>query len=365
MGGYQVEQREKTRKELETGSGAQQGNIVRMANSGASQGNIMRMANSDLQQGIPLSGMNTVGGAAPRTAKGGGPWVHGVSPSVRMIAEMEADLRRSKTEKEKIAQEEKERFIKGHKRITPVEPMNVARETRGEIGYGRAVTPNVLHQSDKEKDKVRYEGDDPYITYSKNRFYTIMNTMQRMNRWPTAEELGGKPMTPGELKAAMRAQKAITEDMKNGEHSRLEENRVLYRGVGANYTGILQNLLGVEKGASEEKLRKKMQGSTITDKALMSTSLDPNIAADFARQHSQGPQDVGTTFQLYVPKGTKAQYIAPTSQYQYEQEMLLDNNAPIRIIDVNSGWDGMNKEYRMIRGAVTHGNLLGGHRNKK
>lgn len=213
----------------------------------------------------------------------------------------------------------------------------------------------------------RYEGDAPYRIYSNDRFFKIMNILKREKRIATAKELYNEddpescgPVTLQELAMAMKAQEFISEDISNGEHSQLQNGRVVYRGGGNKLTNFLKKQFAIREDDSEDVVRQKMQEGYINEEALMSSSLDIMTAKDFADKGSKEDDETGTVLQLYASRGTNVQYISPSSEYDGEYEMLFDAGTNIRIIDAvyNKG------KYLQIRGAVTHGNLLGTHRKK-
>lgn len=241
----------------------------------------------------------------------------------------------------------------------------------------------IIRQDETLNAKDKFEGDGAFKLYSTNRYFKIMNMLLREGRCPTEEEMPPKPKKPGvrdesgpvtmeELMVAMAAIEMLADEMDNAKHAKLDKNRVVYRGAGNFYTNLLKSTFGVKEEDSEAKMRKKMQGGAITDKGFMSTSLDVQTAKMFAYQGSKtsgtGQKGTGTIVQLYVPKGTKGQFIAPLSEYRDEEELLLNSNTPIRIIDVTKSQDWASEDgvhdYLLVRGSVFAGNLLGAHRGQ-
>lgn len=104
-----------------------------------------------------------------------------------------------------------------------------------------------------------------------------------------------------------------------GRH-KLNENLVLFSGTNnvSYFTGASSSL----------KDMKNAIGKTITDKAVISTSIDHGVAANF------GTGSYHTVLEIYAPaKLTKGAFIKSFSQYPYEQEILLDCNQSYKILD--------------------------------
>lgn len=67
---------------------------------------------------------------------------------------------------------------------------------------------------------------------------------------------------------------------------------------------------------------------SITDKAVVSTSIDHGVAACF------GTGSYHTVLEIYAPAHlTDGAFIKSFSQYPYEQEILLDSNQSYKVLD--------------------------------
>lgn len=107
--------------------------------------------------------------------------------------------------------------------------------------------------------------------------------------------------------------------MELGRH-KLNENLILYSGTNnvTNFTGTSSSL----------KDMKNTIGKTITDKAVISTSIDHGVAASF------GTGSYHTVLEIYAPaNATKGAFIKSFSQYPCEQEILLDCNQSYKVLD--------------------------------
>ena len=101
---------------------------------------------------------------------------------------------------------------------------------------------------------------------------------------------------------------------------KLNENLVLYSG-----TNDVTNITGT---SSSLKDMRNTIGKTITDKAVISTSIDHGVAAYF------GTGTYHTVLEIYAPKDvTEGAYIKRFSQYPYEQEILLDCKQSYKVLD--------------------------------
>lgn len=206
---------------------------------------------------------------------------------------------------------------------------------------------------------------DSYKQYSANRSYTIMNNMARgLEQKPikTGKDIA-LPVTEKDEKKAADALIDISKDME-GPRSRLEKDRTVYRGVGSNYINTLRKQLGIGDKVQGEELNRRLKGAIIFDKAFTSTSLDPNTAEYFAQQNidKQSKEKNAMIFQIHAPKGLKAQYIAPISRYKEEDELLVDQNTPLRILDVTMQTDPENNiEYRLVKAEFLN-SYIGSHR---
>ncbi len=101
---------------------------------------------------------------------------------------------------------------------------------------------------------------------------------------------------------------------------KLNENLVLFSG-----TNDVTNITGT---TSSLKDMKNAIGKTITDKAVVSTSIDHGVASCF------GTGSYHTVLEIYAPAHlTDGAFIKSFSQYPYEQEILLDSNQSYKVLD--------------------------------
>lgn len=101
---------------------------------------------------------------------------------------------------------------------------------------------------------------------------------------------------------------------------KLNENLILFSGTNdvSNITGASSSLKDMQNAI----------GKTITDKAVVSTSVDHGVAAYF------GTGSYHTVLEIYAPADlTKGAFIKSFSQYPYEQEILLDCNQSYKVLD--------------------------------
>lgn len=260
-------------------------------------------------------------------------WVKGISPAAGILKQLEADEVLSSDEREKAFLEEEERFYlwdDAHK---------------------------------QQPGGSKYEGAAGMTAYSNDRNYKIINAIARTGvvpEWLSNEE---NPVSVAEAKDMMEATDAIRRGMNTGEHTRLEKDRVVYRGIGAGYNNILRSQIG--GGNPKKSFNEELSGQIVSDHAFTSTTMNPEVASDFAV--ANGENGDRTIIQAHLPKGMKTQYITPVSEFQgsdSEYEMLLDQDAPFRIIDASDGIEGkFGQSVRKIRGAYLRG-LIGGHRRK-
>lgn len=198
-----------------------------------------------------------------------------------------------------------------------------------------------------------YIGTEAYNKYTSNFYYTIMNTLARTGKPPKTAWDDGKEVqvTKEAAEIAMKALQAMSEDMREGLFSQLEEDRIVYRGVGSNYGDILRDQLGIGDEVTGEELNRKLKGNVIFDKAFTSTSLDPNVAHDFAERNSKmNGKNEATIIQIHAPKGLKAKYLTPISEFGDEAELLIDQNTPLRILDVTMVEDSKTgTKYRLVK----------------
>lgn len=97
-----------------------------------------------------------------------------------------------------------------------------------------------------------------------------------------------------------------------------------------------------------KELNRKLKGAVLFDKAFTSTTLDPSVAETFAKENSG--KEEATILQIYAHKGLKSQFLAPISKYGYEEELLVDQNTPLRILDVTMEEDPETGiKYRLVK----------------
>lgn len=75
-------------------------------------------------------------------------------------------------------------------------------------------------------------------------------------------------------------------------------------------------------------------GSTIQDKAFVSTSLNKSVAVDFARKGKSG-----MLMEIDVPAGTKAAYMQKLRPESIERELLLGRNSRFQVTGVRKEGD--------------------------
>ena len=101
---------------------------------------------------------------------------------------------------------------------------------------------------------------------------------------------------------------------------KLHRNTVFYRGTAdvSNITGTSYTL----------KDMKKSIGRTYTDKTLVSTSINHEIAGNFSNENK------GAVLEIYAPKNISVcGYIERISEFSSEQEMLFAANTKFKVID--------------------------------
>lgn len=198
-----------------------------------------------------------------------------------------------------------------------------------------------------------YLGIESYQKYSMNYYYTIMNTLARKGKPPKTVMVNGQEVTVTEkdVQIAIAAMKDMSQDMNEGPHSQLQEDRTVYRGVGDFFIDNLRKQLGIANGVTDEELNRRLKGAIFFDRAFTSTSLNPDVAEDFATHNSgKNGKKEATILQIHAPKGLKAQYIAPISKYKGEAELLVDQNTPLRILDVVTEVDPKTGiKYRLVK----------------
>ena len=101
---------------------------------------------------------------------------------------------------------------------------------------------------------------------------------------------------------------------------KLHKNTVFYRGTAdvSNITGTSYTL----------KDMKKSIGRTYTDKTLVSTSINHEVAVNFSNENK------GAVLEIYAPKNISVcGYIERISEFSSEQEMLFAANTKFKVID--------------------------------
>lgn len=115
------------------------------------------------------------------------------------------------------------------------------------------------------------------------------------------------------------------------EASKVDADFTTYRGLFA------QNLLpDVSDGDYEGALR-DLVGETISDPAILSTSLSPTTAVGFASRRREGqdaPNSPGVMFRLNVPEGSSALSMEGHSLHRAENEVLLPPGTHMEIVGV-------------------------------
>ena len=238
---------------------------------------------------------------------------------------------------------------------------NATHEERQKIWGEETKRFNTAHLNKDEKKKLDsvinklqdlYVGVDSYRKYSETYYCAIMNTLARTGKPPKTVWDNGKELSVTEegVKSAMDAWKAMSKDMEEGSHSRLQKDRIVYRGVGGkSYTdNVLRKQLGIGTEVTGEELNRKLKGAVLFDKAFTSTTLDPSVAETFAKENSG--KEEATILQIYAHKGLKSQFLAPIRKYGYEEELLVDQNTPLRILDVTMEEDPETGiKYRLVK----------------
>lgn len=206
-------------------------------------------------------------------------------------------------------------------------------------------------QEDREQEAASDEKNEDslmqaYRRYSENFYYSVMNHMLRygVNPETVNSDKGGKcKVEEVHVKIALRTIKRISDAMNIGKHSRLERDRLVYRGAGKGYNNVLRRSVGltplpnpgVENNPEDAyELNRKLINHNVTDNAFVSTSLLPNVAESFA--HHNGVRGDCTYIRIYAPKGLKAQYIDPISDSKGEQELLVAPGTPMRVLDAQT-----------------------------
>lgn len=208
---------------------------------------------------------------------------------------------------------------------------------------------------------AEHKGVEHYKTYTSNFHYSIMNSLARTGKPPeTAMDNRGivRPVTEEDVEVAIAAMKGMSKDM--GE-SRLKRDLVTYRGVGNGFTKVIRNQLGIGNNVTEEEMNRRLKGAVLFDKAFTSTSLSPYVAEKFARMNSHNEE--ATIFQIHAPKGLKATYLEPISAFGGEDELLVDQNTPLRVLEVKMVEDSQGVNYRLVRAEFLN-SYSGEHRAK-
>lgn len=134
---------------------------------------------------------------------------------------------------------------------------------------------------------------------------------------PNTYLLTGKGGTPAILKSIQHMDSAIAKGT-------VIKNMTVFRGVAGDYANSL--------------LKVKV-GSTFPGVTYQSTSLNPDVAEDFASEHSEGELGTGAVLKIYVPKGTKGfdmNQIPRGQAGQIEDELLLSRITKYKVRSVNA-----------------------------
>ena len=110
------------------------------------------------------------------------------------------------------------------------------------------------------------------------------------------------------------------------EKSSLKEDIVVHRGIG----GSLPKMLGVDNNTLKNKeFQQSLRGTVITEKGFFSSG--------GAMKDAWG----GTKIHAKVPKGSKAMYVDPISQFPGEHEFILQRNSSFKITDYVTNDNGI------------------------
>ncbi len=261
----------------------------------------------------------------------------------------------------------------GWKRAKPTINQDIGKKMAADADFTKEQLQEVENEETKRFNAAHLDeflrehiGVEAYQKYSTNYYYTIMNNLARNLELPKMIKVKRDlvlPVTEEAVKDAKKALQAMSEDMKEGLFSQLEEDRTVYRGVGSDYIGYLRKQFGIGDEVTGEELNRKLKGNVYFDRAFTSTSLNPNVAGSFAKNNiKKDGKKEATIIQIRAPKGLRAKYIAPISAYKTEDELLVDQNTPLRILDVKMTVDPKTKiTYRLVR-AEFLSSFIGEHR---
>lgn len=263
-------------------------------------------------------------------------WVNGVSPSVRYLKQL--------NDFEKLSERQKKKYV----------------EKQREIGTERFQKWDESHRAEGEEHSAGYNAAQDY---SDNILYPIINTKLRTDQFPT--DVRGFKVNTRRKNQAMKAATDLQESLTTGEHTELEEDTIVHRGAGS-YGQVLNSQLPTP--VADENLTAALAGNIFTEKAFTSTSIDPQVATRFSGiDDPKKVNDEHNLIHAVLPAGYKAQYMEGASLAKSEKEMVLPQNAMLRVIEAKDKTrkkDG--KQYREIKGAYIRGNtIIGNHRKKK
>ncbi|MDD3921645.1 MAG: DUF4157 domain-containing protein [Eubacteriales bacterium] len=264
-------------------------------------------------------------------------WQGGESPAASVLAQIQANEQQTPQQHQQIVNEQTQRF------------------------YHWANSHKGLNQS---PDQQQFSGANGVRKYSDNRNYQIMNQIARTGNAPA--NVNGTPVTAQEAKDMALANSEISNNLNTGAYTRLESNVVVHRGGTEGYGDALRKQLPNPAAAKGNGLTPALSGNVFSDPAFTSTTLNPDVADQFSEITDQTPYE-HNVLHAVLPKGLKAQYISPVSQYQGEEEMLLDRNSPFRVINAQDKVKQVGNQsvpYRNINGAYLRG-LSSGHRVRK
>ena len=113
----------------------------------------------------------------------------------------------------------------------------------------------------------------------------------------------------------------------------LPGNMVLHRGAGPKVLGQLFGFDGSNMNSAQirqhmMKSKSSLTNQVIQDKGFTSTSLNEEVATEFAKKHD------GHLIQINAPAGSHGAYLDPISEAMGEQEVLLDKGQQFKIDDI-------------------------------